>query len=122
MSATAVIEGSVRNSLHAPAPLPPSLIAGYVLAALKAAGYAVVKLPAPDDVGDYGPVWETGNRHTNLPIPEYGGPIGTVQFRPESGRIEVRDDYEHDYLPEAVETDALVLLAAARWARMEGGR
>lgn len=84
------------------------IAADHLLEALTDAGFAVVQLPAPDDVGDYGPVWETANR--------CNGPVGTVQYRPEIRRIEIRDDYEHDYEPADVQTDGLVLLAAAKWA------
>lgn len=79
-----------------------------LLANLTANGYVLVKLPEPDDSGDFGQVWTTDGR--------FKGPIGTVQYRPQSGRIEIRDDYEHDYRPADIYTDATVLLAAAKAA------
>lgn len=87
-----------------------------VIRDLAAAGFVLVELPAPTDLGDYGAVWDAGQRHTNLPIVEYSSPIGTVQYRPDTGRIEVRDDFERDYLPQAVWADAAVLLAACCYA------
>jgi hypothetical protein len=87
-----------------------------VFRGLAAAGFVLVELPAPTDLGNYGAVWDAGVRNATLPVPEYGGPIGTVQYRPDTGRIEVRDDYERDYLPQAVWADAAVLLAAFRYA------
>jgi hypothetical protein len=90
-----------------------------VIRGLAAAGFVLVELPAPTDLGDYGAVWDSGQRHTDLPIPEYGGPIGTVQYRPDIRRIEVRDDFEHDYLPQAVWADAAVLLAACCYAAQD---
>lgn len=70
------------------------------------ARFVYVKLPKPDDVGPYGPVWSMQGR--------FNGPIGTVQYRPETGRIEIRDDYERDYAPADIARDAAVLLAAVR--------
>ncbi len=67
----------------------------------------IVALPEPDMVGDFGQVWTTTAR--------LGGPIGDVQYRPD-GRIEIRDDYEHDYEPSAVRIAATILLAAANAA------
>lgn len=85
-----------------------NFVAEQVIRGLAAAGFALVELPAPTDIGDYGPVWDTEGR--------YDGPIGTVQYRPEIKRIEVRDDYEHDYQPDAVWKDAAVLIAACCFA------
>lgn len=69
-------------------------------------GIAIVELPEPDMVGDFGQVWNSGVAE------RFHGPIGTVQVRPD-GRVEIRDDYENDYTPDAVRIDAAVLLAAA---------
>ena len=79
-----------------------------VIRGLAMAGFVLVELPVPTDLGPYGPVWATNRR--------LDGPIGTVQYRPEIRRIEIRDDFEHDYSPPAVLADAAVLLAAVCYA------
>lgn len=96
-------------------------VAEQVMRGLAAAGFTLVEIPSPSDIGPYGPVWETGDRYTNIPLGEYGGPVGTVQYRPEIRRIEVRDDYEHDYLPAAVWADAAALIAACCFAAKDAG-
>lgn len=109
-----VVEAVLRP--YMPRGTDPASLAIEVIRGLASAGFALVELPVPTDLGPYGPIWDIGSRHTDLPIPEYGGPVGTVQYRPEAGRIEVRDDYEHDYLPKAVWADAAVLIAACCYA------
>lgn len=69
-------------------------------------GIAIIELPEPDMVGDFGKVWTTGAAQ------RFYGPIGDVQLLPD-GNVQIRDDYENDYPPSAVKVDAAVLLAAA---------
>jgi hypothetical protein len=107
-----VVEATLRP--YMPRGTDPASIAIEVIRGLASAGFALVELPTPTDIGPYGPVWESSDR-PQLPPGEYGG-IGTVQYRPEIGRIEVRDDYENDYLPAAVWADAAVLIAACCYA------
>lgn len=75
-----------------------------LIARFKAARIAVVDLPEPDMSSGSGQVWTTRER--------YNGPVGDVQYRPQTGRIEIRDDYEYDYDPKDIRVDAAVLLAA----------
>ena len=77
--------------------------------ALREAGWVCVQLPKPTEVTQWGPVWETTDRTF--------GHIGTVQYRPDIRRIEIRDDYEYQYGPDELEPDALILLAVVQWAR-----
>ena len=51
-AAMRIIAAAIRNDLHAPVPMPDSIIAAHVLAALKARGYEVVQLPTPDSGPD----------------------------------------------------------------------
>lgn len=74
----------------------------HVLSAL-AATHAVVELPDPDDVGEWGSVWH------------HSPAVGTVQARPD-GSCEIRDDFEYTYTAAELSASGAALIAAARAA------
>ena len=85
-----------------------SNLAAHVLAVLSET-HAVVELPEPDDVGEWGSVWQ----HVAV--------IGTVQARPD-GSCEIRDDFEYTYTAAELAEGGAILLAAARVAEGGGSR
>jgi hypothetical protein len=91
---------------------PGNVLASAVLSALASSAHTVAgPLPEPDLIGAFGSVWTVRDAH------RFDGPIGDVQYRPDTGRIEIRDDYERSYTLDDVERDALVLLAAVAVGR-----
>ncbi|GAS95688.1 uncharacterized protein RMCC_2654 [Mycolicibacterium canariasense] len=108
-----------RNAHQAGAPITShkaESLAAAVLADLRAHDWRLVgPLAVPDMIGAVGSVWTASSEQ------RFDGPIGDVQYRPDTGHIEIRDDYERDYARDDVERDALVLLAAVAVGRSAAG-